>query len=229
MLPRVAEAQRENDEARRAGPPLGADPEAADLGRVLALSDGVFAIAITLLAIELRLPPGLTIPGAEHALHELLPQIGAYLLSYGVIGVLWLGHHRQFRALRRVDFVTARINLLMLGLVAALPFPSGLIAEYGDSKLFIVLYDGFIAAIFLLQVTMLVRARRRGDLDTRNLRDQGLPLRLTLTATVFVIAALVALLTTTGRGQLCLLLVLPLGLALRVRNARRTRAATRTS
>src|SRR5262249_2688631 len=85
-----------------------------DEGRVLALSDGVFAIAATLLVLDLRVPDGLRPAELPDRLHELLPSVGGYALSYLLIGLLWLGHHRQFRSFRRIGSRVARLNLLFL-------------------------------------------------------------------------------------------------------------------
>lgn len=69
-------------------------------GRVLALSDGVFAIAATLLALDLRVPGGLPEAGLRDALSDLIPAITGYAVAFLVIGLLWLGHRELF-ALRR--------------------------------------------------------------------------------------------------------------------------------
>src|SRR5882762_5720200 len=98
-----------------------------DTGRVLALSDGVFAIAATLLVLDLRLPEGLDPKELPHKLHELLPAFGGYALSYVLIGLLWLGHHRQFRNFKQITTRVARLNLLFLGSVSVLPFVTSLL------------------------------------------------------------------------------------------------------
>src|SRR2546430_12215238 len=93
-----------------------------DTGRVLALSDGVFAIAATLLVLDLRLPEGVTVEELPTRLHELLPAVGGYALSYVLIGLIWLGHHKQFRNFSQISSRLARINLLFLGSGSLLPF-----------------------------------------------------------------------------------------------------------
>lgn len=125
-----------------------------DTGRVLALSDGVFAIAATLLVLDVRLPDGLVHDEFLHALHDIVPALRGYLISYVVIGMLWLGHHRQFRVLETVSRRIATLNLLLLGLVALLPFPSSLIARYEEEPLAVTLYSLTVAAIFLIQTVI---------------------------------------------------------------------------
>jgi hypothetical protein len=63
---------------------------------VLAFSDAVFAIAITLLTLNLEVPPGLHGADLTRALHQVLPAFGAYVLSFVILGQLWLAHHRNF-------------------------------------------------------------------------------------------------------------------------------------
>src|SRR5580692_1278988 len=75
------------------------------LGRTLALSDGIFAIAMTLLAFQIQ-PPDLTGPQVHHlaaALGDLSSRYFVYVLSFGVIGLLWLAHHRLFSYLDHID------------------------------------------------------------------------------------------------------------------------------
>jgi hypothetical protein len=76
-----------------------------DAGRVLAFSDAVFAIAITLLTVNLAVPPGLHGDAFTAALHRLLPAIGAWALSFLILGQLWLAHHRVFIAAMALQLV----------------------------------------------------------------------------------------------------------------------------
>lgn len=101
--------------------------------RIVFFSDAVFAIAITLLALEIRLP------AAENLLSdvELLSQLAeiwqkylAYFISFMVIGVFWIAHHRKFRLIKRYDSRLMLLNLLFLMVIAFIPFPSSLISEY---------------------------------------------------------------------------------------------------
>ena len=91
----------------------------ADLDRVVFFSDGVFAIAITLLVINLHV---LNVAGhrLSDALLHLWPRVLSYGLSFAVIGLYWMGHHRMFRHIRAVDRLLIVLNLILLGLVAFL-------------------------------------------------------------------------------------------------------------
>jgi hypothetical protein len=79
-----------------------------EAGRVLAFSDAIFAIAITLLTINLLVPPGLHGAAFTTALHRLLPALGTYALSFLILGQLWLAHHRIFGVIARVDYAVVR-------------------------------------------------------------------------------------------------------------------------
>jgi hypothetical protein len=103
-----------------------------EAGRVLAFSDAVFAIAITLLTINLEVRPGLHGAAFTRAVHQLLPALGAYALSFLILGQLWLAHHRIFGVIARVDYVVLRRNLLFLGLIAVMPFPVRLLSDYHE-------------------------------------------------------------------------------------------------
>src|SRR5262245_44621623 len=98
--------------------------------RLEAFSDGVFAIAITLLVIEIR-PPELD--GGEslaHALGQQWPAYLGYLLSFLVLGVMWLNHHRIFEPVRRVDGAVLVLNLNLLLWAALIPFPTAVVADF---------------------------------------------------------------------------------------------------
>lgn len=111
------------------GPSPEPDRRALQTGRLEALSDGVFAIAITLLVLDIAVP--------AHADSDLLGAVGAqwpsylaYVVSFSTIGALWLGHNAISEYLDRADAVFIRLNLLLLLLVAFLPFPTRLFADY---------------------------------------------------------------------------------------------------
>jgi TMEM175 potassium channel family protein len=90
------------------------------------------------------------------ALHELLPALGAYALSFLILGQLWLAHHRIFGVIARVDYVVLRSSLLFLGLIALMPFPVRLLSDYNDRPLAVVIYSAtFIAAMALQLVVWL--------------------------------------------------------------------------
>ncbi len=100
--------------------------------RTEAFSDGVFAIAITLLVLDLRVPVS-TALGDEslaRALGHEWPSYAAYVTSFLVIGIIWVNHHGVFELLGRIDRVALFLNLMLLMAVVAIPFTTSLLAEY---------------------------------------------------------------------------------------------------
>lgn len=112
------------------------------LNRFEAFSDGVFAIAVTLLVLEIK-APDLSQATSSEAVTKLLqvfPHILSYATSFIVIGVLWINHHALFHFLKRVDRTVLVINLLLLMCVAFIPYPTALIGEFGASLPVVVFY-----------------------------------------------------------------------------------------
>jgi uncharacterized membrane protein len=97
-------------------------------GRAEALSDGVFAIAITLLVLNLHVPE--VHAGLLRALAGQWPQYAAYAVSFLTIGIIWVNHHAFFDRLRRVNRPLLFLNLLFLMFVSVLPFPTALVAAH---------------------------------------------------------------------------------------------------
>jgi len=113
--------------------PLKARVERHDYDRLLMLSDGVFAIAITLLALDLTLPEHWD--GSWTGLMSVTgrPLIG-YLFGFALVGVFWFTHRRLFAQLQQVDRTITVLNLLLLGLVGLTPFIARMIAEAGPTR-----------------------------------------------------------------------------------------------
>jgi uncharacterized membrane protein len=105
----------------------------SDTARVEAFSDGVFAIAITLLVLEIKVPaPDETAHGHAllAALRHLWPSYLGYALSFLTIGIMWANHHSIFHYVRRADRYFVMINVIFLMCISFLPFPTALLAEY---------------------------------------------------------------------------------------------------
>jgi uncharacterized membrane protein len=133
------------------------------LGRTLALSDGIFAISMTLLAFQIQAPA--LAPRDVHTLSHRLAAMGdtyyVYVLSFSVIGLLWLIHHRLFRHIARADEALMGVNLAFLMVVAVLPFPSSLLGHYGNERVSVILYASVmcLAGCLLATMTLLVEHR----------------------------------------------------------------------
>jgi uncharacterized membrane protein len=121
-----------------------------DRGRLEAFSDGVFAVAITLLAFDIAVKgPGHGM-ALSHQLLQLWPDFLAYLVSFFMIGIIWVNHHGLVRGIAVVDRTLLFLNLVLLLFVVLIPFATATVAEYrladsADGRVSMVLY----AAVFL--------------------------------------------------------------------------------
>jgi uncharacterized membrane protein len=122
-----------------------------DKARLEAFSDGVFAVAITLLALDLAVPgPDSSQGSLAHQLGTRWPNYAAYVLSFFVIGIMWVNHHALFKTFHHADRTLLFLNLTLLMFIVAVPFGTSTVAQYlrdggFDAQLATALY----AAIFL--------------------------------------------------------------------------------
>jgi len=126
-----------------------------ETARIEAFSDGVFAIAITLLILEIRVPPQTGDGLLRDALRDLWPSYLAFLASFMTIGVMWLNHHRLFTLINKRDDGLIAFNLLLLLGITWLPFPTALLAEHllgphVDQQAAAVVYAGSFFAISIV-------------------------------------------------------------------------------
>lgn len=201
----------------------GSSPERAN-----AFSDAVFAIAMTLLVLEIHVPDT---DGGDLAasLAALLPSYLTFALSFVVVGAIWMAHHRKFRAIERLDQPLLRMNLVMLFVVASLPLPTAILGRFGDQALSVYVYAASIAVIGFLISAMWIYAWHRGfvaasvDVDVfRYVLVQSLPI-----PGMFLLSIPIALLFGATVAELTWALTLPLSLVItRVYRMRRTTLTT---
>jgi uncharacterized membrane protein len=169
--------------------------------RLIALSDGVFAIAMTLLALDIALPVGLNSADFDEALADVMPSVWAYALSFLLIAAFWRGHHQVFRYVEKVDGTVIRLGLLSLGLIALMPFPTTLLAEYGDLAPSVAVYSGAVAVMGIAQLTLTIALWKRPWLAGAALPDRVARndvADLAATVLVFAIAVPLAFVSPTG-------------------------------
>ncbi|WP_163508482.1 TMEM175 family protein [Fodinicola acaciae] len=133
-----------------------------DTARLEAFSDGVLAIAITLLILEVHVETGRPL---GEALARATPHIIAYAATFLQIGIMWANHHILFRSVERIDQLLLLANLLLLGCVSFLPFPTGLVAEHltgADGRVAMLLYGGTLTACATAFNLVWQRASRSG-------------------------------------------------------------------
>jgi uncharacterized membrane protein len=115
---------------------------------VESFSDGVFAFAITLLVLSIPIPD---IKSADDqvlttALLRAIPQLIPYVTSFATIGIIWLNHHSMFHEVEKVEHTTLTLNLLLLLVVAFIPYPTGVIGRFGALRSAVVLYGATFTA-----------------------------------------------------------------------------------
>lgn len=153
-----APAVRPRSRARgaRTGYPLAREGH-IEYDRVVFFSDAVFAIAITLLIVDLKVT-GLD---SRHQLYENRFQIAGFVISFAVIGIFWLGHHTLFRYVEAFDRPLILLNLLFLGTIAFLPYPTQLLFTTSDKQATAVsFYAACAAAAGLAEAAVLLQATR---------------------------------------------------------------------
>jgi uncharacterized membrane protein len=133
-------------------------------GRLEAFSDGVFAVAITLLVLEINVPSG------EHLWHQLKdewPSFASFFVSFWVIGIIWVNHHGVLDHVKRADRPLMYLNLLVLMTVVFIPFSTALMADHlksgADETVAAVVYSGAflgLAIAFGLLWTYITRHRK---------------------------------------------------------------------
>jgi uncharacterized membrane protein len=141
--------------------------EPKETGRLEAFSDGVIAIAITLLALEIHVPSA-----EEGALLASLivqwPTYLAFLLSFATIGIMWINHHRLFTVIKRVDHNFLVLNTLLLLGITVVPFTSALLGEYighEGEQVAAMVYSGVFVVISIFFNLMWLYAARHNWLD----------------------------------------------------------------
>jgi uncharacterized membrane protein len=139
-----------------------------ETNRLEAFSDGVFAVAITLLVLNLNAGP----TGHGSLTHQITDQwssYAAYLVSFMVIGIIWINHHTLFRRIVRVDRTMLFLNLLVLLFVSVIPFPTRLAAEYlrvggWDAKVALAIYGAVMEGLGLSMSAVFIWGGRRPEL-----------------------------------------------------------------
>jgi uncharacterized membrane protein len=142
--------------------------ESVEFNRVLAFSDGVFAIAMTLLVVSIVVPnlsDGADVGELADSLNDLTSNIISFFISFTVIGRYWLAHHEFFGLLARLDLRAISINLIYLAFIAFLPFPTALLGSYFENPLSIVIYAATVSIVSGLEVVAFRHAYRAGLLQ----------------------------------------------------------------
>jgi len=130
------------------------------LERLFFFSDGVFAIVLTLLALELRLPAGIDDAHLLEGLAEMKSELIAFTVSFAVVGVFWMAHLATLRALARFDWLVAAVNLLFLFTITITPFVTTTVGAEGTLGNGWRLYCLTFVAISIVQALLLLLCHR---------------------------------------------------------------------
>jgi uncharacterized membrane protein len=175
-----------------------------EFSRVLAFSDGLFAIAMTLLVVGIAVPtlhgvPKDSVHELAKALNDRAPDVTSFFISFAVIGRYWAAHHEFIGLLARIDTRFIATNLLYLAFIAFLPFPTALLGTLFENPLSVAFYAVVVALVSGMEVVMFRQAQRR-DLLRRRVPDAvyrwGVSQSLSPVA-FFVLSVPVAFLNTT--------------------------------
>jgi uncharacterized membrane protein len=170
----------------------------SETARLETFSDGVFAIAATLLVLELKLDGRGSV---THQLVHLWPSYAAYAISFATIGIMWINHHAVFRQIRKVDRTFLAINVIFLMVIAFIPFPTHVLAAHlhhdaQAAAFFYGLTNIFMAVMFSSVWFYAARGRRliAPEADQRTITGisrafrPGIPLYTIATASSFLSA-----------------------------------------
>jgi uncharacterized membrane protein len=134
-----------------------------DLSRILAFTDGVFAIAITLLVLQIEVPANLNSASElREGLLDQSPDLIAYAISFVVIGRFWISNHRFMRTIREFDPGLMWMLLIYLGIMVLIPFTSETIGQYGEYAIATILYTANMVALSFAGGLMMRHVARRG-------------------------------------------------------------------
>jgi uncharacterized membrane protein len=184
-----------------------------ELDRVGAFSDGVFAFAITLLVLNLDVPTIRVETGSGerlwNALQSLDGDLTAYAISFAVIGSFWYGHHKVFARLDRSDGRLVFFNLLLLAVIALMPFTTDLLGSYGDNQVAAAVYAANLGAAALADGLVEIVAAHRRLAPPGALRpERELIAGAIVRASVFFLSIPVAIISVTAAEISWLLLIL---------------------
>jgi len=207
--PRLADSAS-IDESRSAEPDASGTSKRDTIGleRLLFFNDAVFAIAITLLVIDIRLPDN---AGADlaGALRDLAPNFAGFVFSFLVIALYWITHHHIFQYIRDYDHQLIWINVLFLMSVAFLLFSTSLINSYGDQSLAVIFYALNMVVIGVIFMLLWIHAVYRGrliDPATPHAVVRQATLRLAIVPVVFLASVPLALFSPNGAKLFWLLI-----------------------
>jgi uncharacterized membrane protein len=178
--------------------------------RLESLADCVFAFAMTLLILDVKLPPPM--PGQSNVallerLAYLWPKLFTFAQSFLILGTIWVGHQALFHFVRHVDRIFIWLNIVFLMLISGLPFSTALLSEHHTQAAAVVVYCGNLIAASLVMYVQLRYAAAGGRLMADNAAPELLNLaarRVLMGPTFYALAIPVAFLNTKISLAMCI-------------------------
>lgn len=118
--------------------------------RIEALTDGIFAVAMTLLILDIKVPVVSDAAQLPRELFALWPKCASYAISFLMLGIYWVGQHNQFHLIRRTDRALLWINIVFLMTISFVPFSTALLSSYSSQQAALIVYGGNLIAIGLI-------------------------------------------------------------------------------
>lgn len=197
--------------------------------RLTALSDGIYAIAMTLLVLTVSAPHGLDPEHFREAMLTVWPQLGAWGLSFAILASMWRDQRRILHQVGQVDALLVRLTLASLAAVSLLPFPTSLLSEYGGREPMAVAFYAVTAGLInLLHLAMVLTVWRHPHLRARPMSNEHVRAAIAnhgATALIAAASVLVAFGVSPRAGLLTWVAAIPLGIA----NWRIRRSLTRSA
>lgn len=142
--------------------------------RVEAFSDGVFAIVVTLLVLELKLPPLHEVTNLEflYSLKEIVPKIISWVNSFLVVCVVWMNHHRLMGMFSQIDAGIFWLNNILLMFISFIPFPTAILGEYTNLEYAVSFYGFCLSCTGLGFIIIRLYVQRHPDLLNSNIDNK---------------------------------------------------------
>jgi uncharacterized membrane protein len=187
------------------------EERAFDYARTVALSDGVFAIALTLLVLNITVP---NLTSSQHSelgrrLIDHRSEFVSYAISFAVISIFWIRHHVFFRGLAKIDMRLAVLNLAYLAFVAFVPYPTRLLGLYGDDPASVVLYAATLGILSALAGLAREHAQRSNLLTPVGWREVDRREHWLIIPAIFLVSIPIAFASPTLAEFVWLLILIP--------------------
>jgi uncharacterized membrane protein len=175
------------------------------------LTDAIFAVAMTILILEIKIPEGLSAVGLPHYfLDTLIPNLLFYCISFIILGIFWIGSHFHHHFIKETDRMSSWLNIFFLMTICVIPLSAKFISEYRHEKLSIIFYAVNLILTSLCNYLMIVYAWRRNYIKPlyTTLHFNDAKRRILLPVYIYAAIIPVAFISTTLAKYLFLLPVI---------------------